>query len=76
MCGDPKANTSCLILPRVAEEKNDEVEDRVRAKFWRDLPKAELPGCVAERAAVMAPFEFTRRLTHPYVKQQGAQAFR
>jgi hypothetical protein len=72
VCGDPKANTSCLILPRVAEEKNDEVEDRVRAKFWRDLPKAELPGCVAERAAVMAPFEFTRRLTHPYVSSSKA----
>src|SRR3954469_12338444 len=72
VCGDPKANTSCLILPRVAAEKDDEAEHTVRAKFWRDLPEASLPGCQAERGAVMAPFEFTRTLSHPYVKSSKA----
>jgi hypothetical protein len=72
VCADPKGNTSCLILPRVADEKNDEAEAGVSAKFWKDLPERQWPGCKAERAAFMAPFEFTRHLNHPYVKSSKA----
>lgn len=71
VCNDPKANTSCLILPRVADQKDDEAEQEVRATFWRDLPNPSLPGCSAERGAIMAPFEFTRTLSHPYVKSSA-----
>ncbi|MGE3342580.1 MAG: AAA family ATPase [Vicinamibacterales bacterium] len=66
VCADPKANTSCLALRRIGEEKNDEAEHTVRAKFWKDLPEASWPACTAERGAFMAPFEITRNLTHPY----------
>jgi ATP-dependent exoDNAse (exonuclease V) alpha subunit len=72
VCSDPKANTSCLILPRIAKEKNDDAEHGVRAKFWRDLPEAQWPGCRAERGAFMAPFPFTRVLTHPYAASSPA----
>ena len=72
VCADPKSNTSCLILPRVSDEKDDEVEQVVRAKFWKDLPEQQWPGCKAERAAFMAPFEFTRTLNHPYVASSKA----
>lgn len=72
VCADPKGNTSCLILPRVADEKDDEAEHVVRAKFWKELPEQQWPGCKAERAAFMAPFEFTRTLSHPYVKSSKA----
>lgn len=66
VCADPKGNTSCLALRRIGEEKNDEAEYAVRAKFWKDLPEASWPACTAERGAFMAPFELTRNLTHPY----------
>jgi len=68
ICDDPKGNTSCLILPRVADEKDDEGEHVARAMFWKELPAPSFPGCSAERGAFMAPFEFTRTLSHPYVK--------
>jgi hypothetical protein len=68
ICDDPKGNTSCLILPRVADQKDDEGEHAARAKFWTELPTPSFPGCSAERGAVMAPFEFTRTLEHPYAK--------
>jgi hypothetical protein len=68
ICDDPKANTSCLILPRVADQKDDEGEHVARAKLWKELPNPSFPGCSAERGAVMASFEFTRILVHPYVK--------
>ena len=72
VCADPKANTSCLILPRVADEKDDEAEHAVRATLWRDLPTNQLPGCAAERGAFMAPFGFTRVHNHPYVTSSPA----
>src|SRR3954467_13400303 len=71
VCDDPKANTACLILPRVAAEKDDEAEQVARATFWRELPERSFPGCAAERGAFMAPFEFTRTLSHPYVKSSA-----
>lgn len=72
VCADPKANTSCLILPRVADEKDDEAEHVVRATLWRDLPTNQLPGCAAERGAFMAPFGFSRIHNHPYVTSSPA----
>ena len=72
VCADPKSNTSCLILPRVSDEKDDETEQIVRATLWKDLPEQQWPGCKAERAAFMAPFEFTRTLEHPYVTSSKA----
>lgn len=72
VCNDPKGNTSCLILPRVADEKDDDAEHGVRAKLWHELPEAQWPGCRAERAAFMAPFSFTRTLSHPYGKSSPA----
>ena len=41
VCDDPQANTSCLILPRIAEEKDDAAEQVVAAKFWRELPEQQ-----------------------------------
>ena len=72
VCADPKSNTSCLILSRVSDEKDDEAEQIVRATLWKDLPEQQWPGCKTERAAFMAPFEFTRTLEHPYVTSSKA----
>ena len=77
MCDNPQANTSCLILPRIAEEKDDAAEQRVAAKFWRELPEPEWPACAVERGAFMSGGSFTR-LRVPSLREieQGSQALR
>lgn len=65
ICVNPRGNTSCLILPRVAETKDDDFETSVAGANW-DTEGARLPACAAERGAFMAPFGYTRRVRHPY----------
>lgn len=65
ICANPRGNTSCLILPRVAETKDDDFETSVAGASW-DTEGARLPACAAERGAFMAPFGYTRRVRHPY----------
>lgn len=72
VCDDPQSNTSCLILPRIAEEKDDAAEQVVAAKFWRQLPEPEWPACAVERGAFMSGGAFTRSVSHPYAKSSKA----
>ncbi|MXY52827.1 MAG: AAA family ATPase [Gammaproteobacteria bacterium] len=69
VCDDPLGNTSCLILRRIGEEKQDAVEVRRSGQrldqIASDAP-GDLPPCVGERASFMAPFALTRSITHPY----------
>lgn len=66
VCKNPKGNASCLVLPRVHEKRDDDAEERRRGCRWCDLGPDELPACVGERGAFLAPFEFERWLEHPY----------
>jgi hypothetical protein len=52
----------------IAASKNDEVEDLNACKSIKDLPQAQFPPCVTERATFMADFSFSRDHTHPYSK--------
>ena len=72
VCDNPQANTSCLILPRIAEEKDDAAEQRVAARFWREMPEQEWPACAVERGAFMSNGSFTRTVVHPYAKSSKA----
>ena len=50
ICVNPRGNTSCLILPRIAETKDDDFEaDHATADWSPD--GARLPACAAERGA-------------------------
>ena len=65
ICANPRGNTSCLILPRIAETKDDDFEaDHATADWSPD--GARLPACAAERGAFMAPVGYARRVRHPY----------
>ena len=66
VCKHPLDNTSCLVLPRIGRNKNDEVEDRCSGKSFNELVANEWPPCVAERVSFMAEFEITRSMSHPY----------
>ncbi|MYA68433.1 MAG: AAA family ATPase [Gammaproteobacteria bacterium] len=69
VCDKPSANTSCRVLPRIAESKDDAAEECVKSRSFADLPPSDLPPCLAERASFMAPFPITLRKTHPYTKR-------
>ncbi len=68
VCQAPQQNGSCLKLPRIAENRNDEYEAEVAGKSIADLKPEHWPPCVSERVAFMAPFEYTRIVSHPYAK--------
>ena len=66
VCTRPLGNSSCLILPRIGEGRRDDVEARCAGQRLDELDDADLPPCVDERMSFMAPFEFTRKKSHPY----------
>jgi hypothetical protein len=65
VCMNPRGNTSCLVLPRIAETRNDDEEQRLAGKPW-DADGKRLPACAAERGAFMSPLGYSRRARHPY----------
>jgi AAA domain/UvrD-like helicase C-terminal domain len=65
ICANPRGNTSCLVLPRVAETRDDDFETSVAGTAW-NTEGVRLPACAAERGAFMAPFGYARRVHHPY----------
>lgn len=66
VCQRPCQNSACLILPRIREIKKDRDEDGLAGRPWSELTEEQLPACKSERGAIMAPFETTRSLIHPY----------
>lgn len=68
ICKNPAENISCLILPRISENRKDDVEGLIAGKPWHELDKDKLPPCAGERGIFMSPQDFTRELKHPYSK--------
>ena len=66
VCQGPAANTSCLILKRIAEERDDVVECKYAGKPLVELPLNELPPCVDEHATVLSPASLVLKKRHPY----------
>ncbi|MXX42039.1 MAG: AAA family ATPase [Acidimicrobiales bacterium] len=66
ICADPGNNASCLRLPNIHDRREDAVEIKFRGRRLDELQPAELPPCLAERAAFMANFPITRHVRHPY----------
>lgn len=66
VCRDPSANTSCLILGRVANDRDEAQERRTSGRHLSVLSRAELPACAAERGGFMSPTAWTRVSRHPY----------
>jgi hypothetical protein len=68
VCNDPTANTSCLVLKGIGENRDDAAEQAIHGKSLTVLSEQELPCCAGERGFFMAPFELTRTKTHPYAE--------
>ncbi len=70
VCEKPNLNTACLALDRIHKEKGD--EGASAKKLLPEMNREEWPPCVSERGTFMAPFEFTRIVTHPYSESSDA----
>lgn len=68
VCQEPSKNIACLILPRIREERKDDLEEKISGKSWQELDPEQLPPCMAERGQFMAPYELTKTIVHPYAR--------
>ena len=68
VCSKPLNNTSCLVLGRIADSRQDDAEVRCAGARFDELVEDDMPPCVKERASFMAPFEINRTMNHPYVR--------
>ena len=66
VCANPRLNSSCLKLRRIAEGRDDAAEEKIKTLLFSDLPAEKWPCCVGERVSFLAPFEITRSTNHPY----------
>lgn len=65
ICQSPGDNASCLVLPRVREDRVDSAEIARAGRSFDDLEQSELPACIGERAGFMSPFPLSLSIDHP-----------
>lgn len=57
VCNAPQLNGACAKLTRIAEAKDEAKEIAIRGKRLDEIPPAQWPCCIDERAMLMASFE-------------------
>lgn len=68
VCCHPTHNSACLKLKNISDSKDEAREELIKGRSLEDLPPADFPPCVRERASFMANFAFERFHEHPYAK--------
>lgn len=71
VCQQPDLNQACLKLSRIAENRSNPKQQQcepVAGRSIETLRQAQWPCCVTERGTFMAPFDYTRAVTHPYTE--------
>ncbi len=71
VCAKPSTNTACRVLRRIAADKDDGAEERIKTRFFNELSPSQLPPCITERASFMAEFSLTLSKNHPYVERKS-----
>ena len=73
VCRNPLANSSCLLLDRIRETRNDDFEVKYAGRRWDQLPEGSVieVGCHGERGAFMSPFAYRRAIMHAYAPKNG-----
>lgn len=66
VCSNPAGNAACLALAEIREKKNDIHETGIAGESIEPMAQKHWPACLGERATIMAPFEFSRTIEHPY----------
>src|SRR5438552_16449311 len=70
VCKAPSANSFCVMLDRIREERKDKEEDGRSEEDWSGLKPHELPPCKAESGIFMNPLPWRRQFQHPYVNNK------
>ncbi|MGB3225456.1 MAG: AAA family ATPase [Desulforhopalus sp.] len=70
VCNNPSANSFCVMLDRVREERDDAKEDTICGKDWSELTIEQLPACKAESGVFMNSLPWRRKFEHPYVNNK------
>ena len=66
ICNHPAANTYCIHLPRINENKDDAFEESHADISWEYLKSNMLPPCQSEGGAFMNQNAYRRLFNHPY----------
>jgi hypothetical protein len=74
VCRYPSANSFCVELDRIREERDDARQDRLAGRWFADLAPHELPACKNEAGAFMNDREWLREFQHPYQDIERARA--
>ena len=75
VCHDPAGNAACLVLKEVRDNRDDAREVALAGASIDDLDQTtQWPACMGERGAIMAPFEHTRIVKHPYASFSAEHA--
>lgn len=61
VCKERRANTHCLILPRIGTAKKDDTEVACATQRLDEVNKTECSPCIDERVSFMAPLEMMRK---------------
>ena len=69
VCQRPGDNPFCRTLPRIAEVKDDEAENKCAGMKWCKLCPNNLPACKGENGAFMSPEGYSREFNHVYAKR-------
>lgn len=65
VCNAPSANTSCLVLSRIAAGKRDD-QDGHAGRLFEEMTASVMPPCVDERVSFMADHDLILKKQHPY----------
>lgn len=68
VCRQPRENTSCLVLNRIAAQKDDGAEAAFAGRRLDVLREEDRPSCTEEHATFMAPVPLRRNVRHPYTE--------
>ncbi len=72
VCNKPCSNTSCLVLPRIAEGRSDEKEESHAGQSIELMDVTDYPPCIGEHATFMADFDIHVDKEQPYVESSPA----
>ncbi|MGR6320063.1 AAA family ATPase [Micromonospora soli] len=74
VCADPQGNGTCVLLKNIGQRRHDEHEQHLAGSDIADLPLADAPPCVSERATFMSPRVIPFQRQHPFTQKSPAFA--
>jgi hypothetical protein len=66
VCGNPRDNSSCLLLKNIGAKRDDDWEVQVAGTSFADLPQVARLPCLSERGTFMSLHGYTLTKEHPY----------